>query len=66
MREGGYGAATIIEFWTTEGYAVGFLIGVAVVADIIILGGDEGSGSVLSGGYFEGSIDGNLEGVGPV
>ena len=40
MREGGYGAATIIEFWTTEGYAVGFLIGVAVVAVRRILGGD--------------------------
>ena len=66
IQGGRYVAVNIMEFWTMKVYAVGFLIGVAVVADIIILGGDEGSGSVLSGGYFEGSIDGNLEGVGPV
>ena len=29
----------IIEFWTMEGYAIGLLIGVAVVAVIRILGG---------------------------
>ena len=32
-----------IEFWTTEGYAVGFLIGEALVAVRRILGGDTGS-----------------------
>ena len=35
-----------------EGYAVGFLIGLDVAAVRIVLGGDEGSGSVLSGGSF--------------
>ena len=29
------------------------------------LGGDEEEGSVVSGGFFEGDSDGNLEGVGP-
>ena len=33
---------------------------------IIKLGGDEGVGLVLSGVYFEGDRDGNLEGAGPV
>ena len=44
---------------------VGFLKGVSVVAVRIRLGGDKGSGSVLSGGSFEGDSDGNLESVGP-
>ena len=35
-----------------EGYTVVFLIGVAVVAVIRILGSEEGAGSVLSGGSF--------------
>ena len=45
--------------WTEE-FALGLLIGVAVVLDRIILGGDEGEGSVLSGEYFEGVSDRNL------
>ena len=48
-----------------EGYAVGFSICIAVVVVISITGGDKGAGPVLSGGYFEGDSDGNLEGVGP-
>ena len=36
---GGAGSVTIMEFWTMEGYAVGFLIGKAVVAVRSILGG---------------------------
>ena len=66
MRGGGSGAPTIIKFWTMEGHSVGFLIGVAEVLVRSMLGGDEGSGSVLSGGPFEGASDGNLEGVGIV
>ena len=65
VREGGSGAATIMDFWTLEGYAVGFLKGVALAVLISILGGDKGAGSVLSGGYFEGSCYGNIEGVSP-
>ena len=38
---GGYGSVNIMEFWTMEGYAVGFLIGVYLVAVIRILGGDK-------------------------
>ena len=45
---GGSGAANMVEFWTLEGYAVGFLVYVVVVRSI--LGGNERSGSVLSGG----------------
>ena len=52
VREGGAGAATIIEFWTMEGYAVGFLIFVAVVTARSMLVGDKEEGSVLTGGYF--------------
>ena len=48
-----------------EGYAAGFLICVAVVLVRSIIGGDEGLGSVLSGGSFEDACDGNLEGVRP-
>ena len=33
-------AAVKMEFWTMEGYAVGFKIGVSVVKVRIILGGD--------------------------
>ena len=47
-----------------EEFCLCFLQVVAIVVDRIILGGDKGAGSVLSGGSFEGSIDGNLEGVG--
>ena len=65
VREGGAGAANIIEFWTMEGYAVVFLIGVAIVAVRIILGGDKVAGSVLSIGYFEFACGGNLDGVRP-
>ena len=54
-----------MEFLTTEVYAVGLLIGIAVVAVRSVLGGDEGSGSVLSGGSFEDARDGNIEGVRP-
>ena len=41
---GGAGAATIIEFWTMEGYAVEFLIGVAIVVVRIMHGVDKGAG----------------------
>ena len=41
-RKGGADAANIMEFWTMEGYVVGFLKCVAVVEVIIRLGGDEG------------------------
>ena len=34
-----------------------------VVVDRSIIGGEEGVGSVLSGGSFEGACDVNLEGV---
>ena len=64
VRGGAAGAATITEFWTMEGYSIRFLIGVAVVAVIIILGGDKGAGPVLIGGYFEGDSDVKLEGIG--
>ena len=64
VRGRGDGATNIMEFWTMEGYTVVFLIGVAVVAVTIILGVEEGAGSVLSGGYFENYSDVNLEGVG--
>ena len=50
LRGGGDVATTIMEFCTMEVYYVGFLIGVAVVEVISILGGDEGSGKVLSDG----------------
>ena len=49
---GGAGSVTIMEFWTMEGYAIGFLIRAAAVAVRSILGGDEGAGSVLSGVSF--------------
>ena len=39
MREGGAGAVTIMKVFIIEGCAVGFLIGLAVVAVISILGG---------------------------
>ena len=48
-----------------EGYAVLFLICVAAVSVRRICGGDEGSGSVLSGGSFEGDSGVNIECVGP-
>ena len=66
MRGGGAGAATIMEFWTMEGYALEFLIGVAGVVVRRIFGGEEGSGLILSGGSFEDYIDVNLEGVRPI
>ena len=50
MRGGVSGAVTIMEFWTMEGYNIGFLIGVAVVVVRSILGGYKGAGSILSGG----------------
>ena len=50
---GGHVAATILAFYTIEGYAVGFLIGVSVVEIISILGGEKGSGKVLSDGSEE-------------
>ena len=53
-----------MEYWTMEGYTVGLLKGVAVVADRIKLGCEEGAGTVLPGEHFEGASDGNLEGVG--
>ena len=31
-RKGGADAANIMEFWTMEGYVVGFLIAISVVA----------------------------------
>ena len=65
VREVGTGATTIMKFWTSEGYAVDFLIGVAVVVVKSILGGDDREESVLSGGYFEDSCYGNLEGIRP-
>ena len=49
-----------------KGYSIGFLVGVAVVRVIIIFRDEKVAGSVLSGVSFEGSIDGNLEDVGPV
>ena len=49
---GGADAAIIMNFWTMEGYAIGFLICAAAVAVRSILGGDEGAGSVLSGVSF--------------
>ena len=65
MQEGVSGAATIMEFWTLEGYDIGVLIGVAVFVVRNILGGDLEAGSVLSTGSFENYCDGNLEGVSP-
>ena len=65
LREGGAAAAAIMEFWTLEGYAVGFLIGVAAVLVGIIIRDDKGSGSVLLGDSFEDDCDGNIEGVSP-
>ena len=44
---------------------LGLLKSVSVVVDRSILGGDEGSGSVLSGRSFDGNCDGILEGVRP-
>ena len=32
VQGGVSGAATIMEFWTMEGYSVGFLLGILVVA----------------------------------
>ena len=66
MRGGGYGAPTIIKFWTMEGHSVGFLIVVSVVVVRNILGGDEVAGSVLSGGSLEDTCVGNIECVRPV
>ena len=43
-------APTIMEFWTMEGYAVEFLICVAVVEFTSLLGGEKVSGKVLSDG----------------
>ena len=63
VRVGGSGAVTIMEFWTMEGYAVGFLIGVSILSFRRILGSYKGVGLVLSGGSFEDTSDGNLEGV---
>ena len=40
-----------------EGYAVGFLIGVYVVEVRSILGGDKGSGKVLSDGRNVGELE---------
>ena len=54
-----------MEEGTTEGFYFVPLKGVAVVVDRSIIWGDEGVDSVLLGGYFEGTSDGNLEGVGP-
>ena len=65
LRVIGAGAATIMEFWTTEGYDIGLLIGVAVVTVRSRLGGDEGAGSILSSVSFEGDNYGNLDGAGP-
>ena len=65
LRGGGYGAATIMEFCNMEGYAVSFLTGVAEFVVRSILVGDKVKESVLSGGNFEASGDGNLEGLGP-
>ena len=59
------GAVTMMGFWTMNGYSVGFLIGVAVVLVRSILGGNKGSGTVLSDGSFEDACYGNLEGVWP-
>ena len=44
VKGGGSSVVTIMEFWTMEGYNIGFLIGVAVVVVRSILGGDKGSG----------------------
>ena len=41
---GGAGAATIMEFWTMEGYSVVFLICVYMVSVKIIFGVGEGAG----------------------
>ena len=57
------GVGTIMEFWTLEGYAVDFLVAIVVVRSII--GYEEVSGPVLSGGYFEDDCGGNLEFVRP-
>ena len=65
VRGGGSGAATVLEFWTMEGYDVGFLIGVAAVLVIIIFGGEEITGSVLSGVSFDDAFDIKIEGVMP-
>ena len=65
VRGVGAGASNILEFWTMEGYAVGFLIDVAIVAFRSIREGDKGAGLVLSVIYFEVDSDGNLNGVGP-
>ena len=46
VRGGKSGYVTIMEFWTLEGYVVGFLKYVAVVVVVARsrLGGDEGAG----------------------
>ena len=41
VRGGGYGAMTIMEFWTIEVYDVGFLMCVAIVVVRSILGDDK-------------------------
>ena len=51
---------TIMGFCTMEGYAVGFIKVVAVVEDKRKLSVDEGAGTVISGGSFEGASDENL------
>ena len=48
-----------------EVFAVWFWIGVAVVAVRIIIGGDDVSGSRLSGVSFEDDSDDNIWSVGP-
>ena len=63
VRGGGAGAATIMEFFSMEGYSTGFLIGVAIVAARLLIGDEKGLGSILSGGSFEDFCDGNLESV---
>ena len=50
---GGAFAATIMEFWTMEGYAVGFLIGVVVFEVRSITGGEKVSGELLPDGSKE-------------
>ena len=65
VQDGEAIAATIIEFWTMGGYAVGFLIGIAIVAVRSEPGVDEGSGMVFPGGFFGVTWYGNLDSAGP-
>ena len=58
---GGAGSANIMRFWTMEGYDVVLLKWVAAFVVRIKIGGDEGAGSVLSGGSFDSYWVGNLE-----